>query len=433
MARTTRVRDVFNSVGQPRATYVERDHGKYERVLANGLASEGRLCLLTGPSKTGKTTLYRKVLSREGLEPIVVRCDAAVTTPEFWRRALEAVDFERLASTQAGASERVSGTGKVGGKIGWAWLAGLTGELSATAEESVSDLEIRERILAEPSPHHLIPVLENLPAVLVVEDFHYLDAEVKTNVFQQWKVFVDNEVSVIVVGTTHHAADLAEANKDLVGRIAQIDLSTWAASDLAKIADQGFNYLRMNVAPSVSAAIAEESAGLPIIVQDACFQMLSDKGIAEVRGKPTVRLTRGDVYRALHEVAATNYAQFAQTYNRLATGPRKRARTYNTYEIVLSLFAQGDPTFCLRRDEIHDRLQEAPLPDDERPTPASVNSMLGALAGFPARNGIELLEWSRNDRSLYILEPSFLFYLRWQRASAAPISYEELLGSLIRD
>lgn len=401
--------------------------------LSNGLAAEGRLCLLTGPSKTGKTTLYRKVLSNEGLEPIVVRCDAGVTTQEFWKRALEAVDFERLGLTQAGISGKVSSTGKVGGKVGWTWLAALMGEASATVEGSMSDLQIREKILAEPSPHHLIPVLRNLPAVLVVEDFHYLDAEVKRNVFQQWKVFVDSEVLVIGVGTTHHASDLAEANKDLVGRISQIDLSTWDASDLAKIANQGFNHLRMNVPRTVSAAVADESAGLPIIVQDACFQMLADKDITEVRGSPRILLTRGDVYGALHTVATTNYAQFAATYRRLATGPRKRARRYNTYEIVLSLFAQGAPTFCLARDEIHDRLQAAPLAEDERPTPASVNSMLGALAKFQESNGIELLEWSKTDRSLYILEPSFLFYLRWRRANAAPISYEDLLGSLLRD
>lgn len=218
-----------------------------------------------------------------------------------------------------------------------------------------------------------------------------------------------------------------------MGRVSQIDLSTWGASDLAKIANQGFNRLRINVPPSVPEAVAEESAGLPIIVQDICFQMLVDKDVTEVRGRPGILLTPGDVYKALHDVATTNYAKFAQTYNRFATGPRKRARRYNTYEIVLSLFAQGILTSCLRRDEIHDRLQEAPLDDNERPTPASVNSMLGALARFQDANGIELLEWSKKDRSLYILEPSFLFYLRWRRASAAPISYEDLLGSLIRN
>jgi hypothetical protein len=113
-----------------------------------------------------------------------------------------------LNSTQTGKSGKTSGTGKVAGTVGWSWLAGLLGEVSVGVERSMSELQIRERILAEPSPHHLIPVLRNLPVVLVVEDFHYLEDDVKRKVFQQWKVFVDSEVSVIVVGTTHHAVDL---------------------------------------------------------------------------------------------------------------------------------------------------------------------------------------------------------------------------------
>lgn len=65
------------------------------------------------------------------------------------------------------------------------------------------------------APDHLIPILKTLPTALVVEDFHYLETRVQRNVFQQWKVFCDSQVSVIVVGTTHRAVDLAHANKDL--------------------------------------------------------------------------------------------------------------------------------------------------------------------------------------------------------------------------
>ena len=209
--------------------------GKYEQNLSSALDAEGKLCLLTGPSKTGKTTLYTKVLLDKGLQTLIVRCDATVTAPEFWKRALERIDFGRLSSSQTSKSEKVTGSGKIGGKIGWAWLAGLLGEVSIGVDSSMGEVEIREKILSQPSPDHLIPVLKNLPIVLVVEDFHHLDAEAKRNIFQRWKVFVDNEVSVIVVGTTHHAVDLAYANRDLVGRTYQIDLSTWDILDLIKI------------------------------------------------------------------------------------------------------------------------------------------------------------------------------------------------------
>jgi AAA domain len=434
MPKLIDVRDIFNPFGQPTATYVKRDNGKYEQSLSSALDVEGKLCLLTGPSKTGKTTLYNKVLSDKHLQPLIIRCDASVTASEFWRRSLEKIDFGRLSSSQMSKSEKVSGSGKIGGKIGWAWLAGILGEVSVGIESSMSEVEIREKILSQPSPDHLIPILKNLPVVLVVEDFHYLDTEVKKNIFQQWKVFTDNEVSVIVVGTTHHAVDLAYANKDLVGRISHIDLSTWDISDLEKISRQGFNFLGMTVGQSVTIEIARESVGLPIITQDVCYQLLSDKGITQVeQGKTSVQLNPESVYKALYNVAKTNYGQLEAMYERLIAGPRKQARKYNTYEFVLSTFGQDPLMFSLKRHQIDERLKNMPIPDGERPPIASVDSMLNALTKFQRDNEIELLEWNKNEQRLHILEPSFLFYLRWREERGFPLSLKGFLDSFLND
>ena len=433
MAKIIKIRDVFKSLGQPTITYVEREDGLYENKLALALEARGKLCLLTGPSKTGKTALYNKVATNQKLEVLVVRCDSGLTTSEFWKRVLEKIDFERLITRQGSKGSQVSGGGKVGAKIGWAWLAEMLGEVSLGVNSSMNEIEIRERILSKPSPDHLIPLLQELPIILVVEDFHYLQPDVKTNIFQQWKIFVDNEVSVIVVGTTHHAVDLAYANKDLVGRISQIDLSTWNENDLKKIAIQGITYLKVPF-PDSSAidAIAKESAGLPIVTQDVCYQLFVDKGITELKqGETEVVFSVKEAYKALHNVAVTNYTQFETIYERLITGPRKKARRYNTYELVVSTFTQDPLTFSLKRHEIDERLKKMPLPPEEVPPPASVNSMLSALENFQKDRGIELLEWSKKEQRLHILEPSFLFYLRWSKERETPPSLRDILKEMI--
>jgi hypothetical protein len=125
-------------------------------------------------------------------------------------------------------------SGKLSGNIGWKWLAGLAGEVSAGTGSARTEGEVRERIIANPSPAHLVPVLKTLPLLLVVEDFHYLSPEVQRIIFQQWKTFIDEEVSVIVIGTTHHAIDIATANQDLLGRLCQIDIAQWSIGDLEK-------------------------------------------------------------------------------------------------------------------------------------------------------------------------------------------------------
>ena len=172
--RILKVADVFKSIGKPTTTYVKREAGRFEKRLTSAVEERGRICLLTGSSKTGKTTLYVKVLEDLGLEPLVVRCDTDTASSEFWKRSLEQVDFERLSSRQTTTGTEVSGAAKVAAKLGWTWLAGVTGEASVGMKRSDTEDESRQRILAQPSPDHLVPILKNLPTLLVIEDFHYL-------------------------------------------------------------------------------------------------------------------------------------------------------------------------------------------------------------------------------------------------------------------
>ena len=88
--------EVFKTQGQPTVTYVERENGKYERLLSNSIDSKGIISLLTGPSKTGKTTLYTEIINKKKLEPLIIRCDNTLTSKDVWKIALEQVNFERL-------------------------------------------------------------------------------------------------------------------------------------------------------------------------------------------------------------------------------------------------------------------------------------------------------------------------------------------------
>lgn len=414
MGKNIPIEQIFSGIGMPEATYVAQEDGGFERQLRQGIKERGTLCLITGSSKTGKTTLYNKVLESMDRVPIVVRSDATIDAAEFWKRPLEKVNFNRIKEIQYTKEVESTAQVKVGGQIGWKWLAELIGEVSLGISGKRSESEIREAILAKPSPDHLVPLLEHTNAVLVVEDFHYLDETTQQHIFQQWKVFTDERVSVIVVGTTHHGVDLAYANSDLVGRIQHIDLKRWKDRDLKKIVSQGFQALKIECPNSISLTISSESAGLPIITQQACGQLFSDKDVEQVRPGEEFSFTRQSAFDALHHVAISKYKQFESWYMRLKAGPRKGARKYNTYELILSIFALDPPKFDLTRHEISGRLSELPVDENSLPPAASVNSTLSALGNFQKNNGFELLEWSKRNQSIYILEPAFLFYLRWK-------------------
>lgn len=325
----------------------------------------------------------------------------------------------------------LSSTVEAGTEIGWTWLAKLTGSISATVGGNIEESKVREKILSSPSPQHLVPALKHLPITLVVEDFHYLTPDTQKTIFQSWKAFVDNQVTVIVVGTTHHAVDIANSNKDLVGRIAHIESTTWNPNDLSKIIEKGFDFLGIRKRSEVLNVVPKESAGLPIIVQQVCAQLIFNEIGFELPAKnPKMGFSESDVREALNHVATRRYNTMKTYYETLIHGPRKRARKYDTYALILACFTIGDLKFSLSRYEIDDRLQKLPIGKSDIPPTASVNSTLGALEKFQKRRNIELLEWMPQTKTLYILELAFLFYLRWRRIEEKPKQLELFMSIL---
>jgi len=436
MAAADKVTEVFKTVGLPSVTYVKRDQGRLEQRLDNALDERGKLCLVTGPSKTGKTTLYKEVLSKRGDVPLVVPCDSKKTCDEIWRQALEAVDFDRVESRSEAQTLKASAEAEASGKLGWGWLAQFNAKFRGMIGKDSSESEIRKKILADPGPDLLIPILKYSRYVLVIEDFHYLEDSQKIILFQQWKRFIDNEISVVVLGTTHRAVDIADSNKDLLGRIAQIDVGHWEEKDLKAIANQGFKHLRMSVQGDLVDLVARESVGLPIVVQQVCLEMLHGKSIYTLgQAKDTKsKFTNDYLQKCFFNVAHNNYTQFKPYYETLISGPREKARKYRTYELVLACFTLNPIKFSLKRRDIDDRLSKLELGPGELPPAASLNSTLGALKKFQEKRKVELLEWRPTEDKLYIIEPTFLFYVRWRAIKdAGPVQldlFEELLTRL---
>lgn len=320
------------------------------------------------------------------------------------------------------------------GKLGWSWLAGVSAKLKASIGRDREESEIRQHVLADPGPDLLVPILKSTNYILVIEDFHYLEDEEKILLFQQWKRFIDNEISIIVLGTTHRAVDIANSNKDLIGRVKQIDIEQWSLDDLKRICEAGFEHIGLTLSSSVSEAIAKEAVGLPIIVQQTCLQLFEGRGLSKVTDakKSKAKFSIDNAESAMHAVATTRYTQFKSYYDILVKGPREKARKYKTYELVISSFTLDPIKFSLSRNEIDERIAKLCPSVSEVPPPASMNSTFGALKKFQERRKLQLLEWLPNEEVLYIVEPSFLFYVRWRRLKSSTPIQLDLFEALIR-
>lgn len=427
--------DVFKTQGSPRVTYVERDAGRYEYALEQALTSSGLLCVLTGSSKTGKTTLYTKVARDKKLLVVRVPCNSELTIQEIWRKALEQVHYARVVQDNETARVEVGGSGELGGRIGIPSFAGITGKSAANIQRARESRTTTESVFGAPSPEHLIPLLKNRRAILVFEDYHYLRPEVQKPLFQQWKFLVDEEISVLVVGTTHHAADLAQANTDLIGRVSHIELPRWQRSDLLEIARKGLEYLGVGIDDGFVEQVAQESVGLPLITQAVLQDLLGAHGITSVQPmRKELEVDQAEVFATLYTVATTRFNAFQLLYERLARGPREDRRKFNTYEMILSTFGLDPITFSLSRGELIDRLHALPVDPAMVPTGSAVATSLRSMGSLQESLAVRLLEWNESHQRLYIIEPTFLFFLRWWKPRdalpAADLTVREMLDYL---
>lgn len=408
MAQKLKVSDLFPSTGKPTITYVKREEAKLEIALRQGIDG-GYLCLVTGPSKTGKSTLYKAVLAEMKLHSVEVRCHDAMTSDGFWRSAGQALGIEVPQGIERSQSTSTEASGGLkGGALG------IAAKLSAKKGEKAAKKVTSAPIGAEIGATIVADALKKASKVLVVEDFHYLKEDAQIAILHTWKKFVDDRVPAILISTSARAAEIASANKDLVGRTHQIDVTTWSRGDLGKIYELGFNHLKLPTDGAFKNRLAQEAVGLPIIVQQVCEQLFIDKGMHDLTVGLEQQFRLSDLFEALYRVRMMRYAQYDGYYARLTAGPRQKARKYNTYEMVLSCFAKGEIKSVLTRYELDQRLNSLPVVEHEKPPPASVNATLNALAGFQRRNNMELLHWEKSSQRLFILEPAFLFYLRWR-------------------
>lgn len=429
--------EVFKQNGLPNVTYVKRDGGLDEERLSEALDRPGMICLLTGISKTGKTTLRAKVAESRQLESIVIRCEPASTPLDLWRRALESVNFERVVERQRTNGTDTKIVGEVQAEFGWRWLAKITPKLVANFSSSDSEHVTKAKILADPSPDHLLPVLKRLAVLLVFEDFHYLKPEVQADVSKQLKTFVDAEVSVVIVGTTHRARDLLMANPDLSGRVSHIQLENWSTADLQKIVTQGFDHLRIDFPPAYAELIASESVGLPIITQSVCLKLVvAQKRINGNILPKNIQFTKQNVFDAFHDVVMETYnVEFSQMHDRWRRGTTDQlihAPSY--YELLLWIFVLDPIKFSLTKEELYKRLGQLtkfPKFSLEIPSSHTLTDLLTTLEAF--QMGLKrraLLEWSSDDEQLYMLEPTFLFYLRWETMHDAVPTTHDILAEV---
>ena len=385
--------NVFKPGAFPEYTYVSRNYENtgisYELRLKQALRTAGCLTSIIGPSKMGKTILCEQVI---GLDNIV---------------EISGADF----------NENVDFWATIAAKVGLPYMGEITTERSATeGNNKESDSKSEKYVL---SKDKVIQYYIENEKVLVIDDFHYASPEMQMKMAQQLIDAIRRELKVVVVSLPHRADDAIRQNADLSGRLSLINIETWKEEDLKKIALKGFDKLNIKIENSIAEKLAVECLTSPQLMQYICLSictLLEDEEKQEIND---------DILQRAYKFTTVNF-NYADVVSVISKGPNPRGQQrkhYQTidgkeldlYGLIVESLAKNPPLMEIDFDTFYNRIIQLIKTTDTKLDKQTVKNHLNSLQGIlEGKEEIyRAIEWK--DGTIYVLDPLFLFYLRWGR------------------
>ncbi|WP_412515631.1 ATP-binding protein [Actinomadura madurae] len=403
---------VFVAGGLPTLTYIPRSQNNLEQKVLDYLDEGHRILSVSGPTKTGKTVLMRKMLRNENA--IWLSGGTLNSLEDFWSQIADELNlFTEIESTDSSAESE----GRVNkGEAGVAVVKVAREGQSATTYTTESRAA-RNRPIASAARDGLRGAL----SPLVIDDFHYVDQEIQMQIVRGLKDLVFDGLPVVVIAVPHRAYDVVRVEKEMTGRVEQLEVGFWSTSELMEISRQGFSALNViDRNDAIAKRLAEESFSSPHLMQDFCLQICKVNNIREKS-------------RMASKLKSPNWAEFFSgrssstsktAFEMLARGPRQRTdrkprilhggTATDIYGAVLYAIAFTGPLTSLTYEGLRSALRN--VLDEDLPQRHEVTRVLEEMSKIAKRDleGEPVVDYDESLSTLHISDPYFAFYLRWK-------------------
>ncbi len=384
---------IFKPGSFPEYTYVSRkslDIGvDYEVRLKQALKISGCLTSIIGPSKMGKTVLCEKVIELDNL--------VEVSGVDFSNES----DFWNVIAAKAELP-----------------ISGEFTEAKIIKNNNCDELYNKVETF-KLTKDKVIEYFKENGKVLVLDDFHYAPESVQLHIAQQLKDAIRKEFKAIVVSLPHRSDDAIRKNADLTGRLSLINIQPWSNEELEEIATRGFKKLNIDIQNDIAKEIAIESLTSPQLMQYICLSIctLLDIDNSEVKEIPN------DILKQAYKFTTANL-EYADVVKIIKEGPNPRGnqrkiyktldgKTLDIYGLIVESVSGNPPMMGMKIDDIKLRIDKIIIDNEKKPDKQQIRDSLNKLQAIlnEKENIYKVFEWK--DGMLYILDPLFLFYLRW--------------------
>lgn len=409
--------DVFVPNDQPIYTYVPRDSKKLEEDLRDHMDTRNIVISISGPSKTGKTVLFRQVIDDDLIIPIPGV--SVKDEGDFWGAVFtwmgEPISITRTSSSVS--TGEMSATGQAGAGVIFA-KANAGGGVKLTYARQSGE----SKVFAFNPFEQVIKEIAHSGFVIFVDDFHYIDAETQPQISRILKALAENGVKICTASVPHKSDDVVRANPELRGRLAAIDVEAWSNDELAQIGRRGFPLLKIEIDDVVNARLATEAFGSPQLMQALCMNLCRNLSVREELDESTYFPVSEEVFASTME-DTSKLANFASLVRGLHDGPKKHGKDRkifsfvdgsrgDVYRAILLAVSLGEARRDFSYDEIMSRVKSVCV--GESPTGSSVQGSLSHMHNIAHEMSISpVLDWEEDI--LTVTDPYFAFYLRASR------------------
>jgi hypothetical protein len=408
--------EIFTPTSTPTYTYIDRAEKNFEQRLRDAMDVPNMIVSISGPSKSGKSVLVKKVVD---LDNLIVVSGATIKQPEdLWSRVLGWMDAPTEVAEKTATGSKASAGAKAEASAG---VILAKGSATGSADVSVEKREETTRTTKKGGLPQVIEEISNSDFVVLVDDFHYIPREAQVEVGKQIKAAAENGVRIITASVPHRADDVVRSNPELRGRVTAIDTDYWSADELILIAYRGFRQLNVDLAPEVERQLAQEAFGSPQLMQSICLTLCFEKAWREtLSAQVRIDIDQAALIKAFERTSVTT--DYSTLLEKLHRGPRQRGTERkvfaltdgshgDVYRCVLLAIARGEPLLSIPYDQMMERTKSVCL-NGESPAGSSVSEALQQMHKIVNELSAaeSVLEW--DEDILDISAPYFLFFIR---------------------
>ena len=407
--------DVFTTA-IPTVNYVARR--QIDADITQELERRDKIICVTGPSKSGKTVVIKKLLPNA---PVIIG-QVGIQQREIWRH-LCAIHNIPLHVTEATAGSMNAGAGPVHARV----EKKQGNEAYVDARKAFLDFVRNQRSF-------------------VFDDFHYFEREAQQELLQGLRPLLLERVTIVIILTSYGEDQPILAERDILARIRFIKVPDWSDEDLEEILRKGLNALNLSVPTGDIRNIVRRAYGSPLIVQELGAFLCYSSDVRE-RTDTIREIGVGDidvfVRRAVQHGAL---AADKPTFMRLIIGrtPPRERKEYrvssqavgDVYFLIFNALRALDLSAAVPADAINKWIRENVI-GPERPQGGQITTALEGLrktsrelvedAQKQNRTREFPIEWRPDIKTLYVNDPFLKLYIKYANWDD---EYRERLGQL---